>query len=134
MSRSKILKHELSAGNHIVCIALSEKEPSGILIRFSDGQNKSTDKIYDYNSSEFITLCHSAKTISGKEIFNSEKAIGKSLWVTIDSKGFVVDTEPYLEELKGKKPLSDDKKKVIAEAREMIKKVESKTSEEDDIM
>lgn len=134
MSRSKILKAELKPGTHIVCITEATKDNDKIIIRFSDGKNKSVDKAYDYNSSDFIKLCIAADTKTGKEVFNSESAIGKSLSVEISDKGEVEDVSKYVA---GPNAITPDKKKVIAEAREMIKQVESKvkpSAEEDDMM
>jgi len=139
MSRSKTVKKDLTDGHHLVAIVGVEKEGNQIVVCFADGKNRQVDKSYDFNSSEFIKMCHAAGTIKNKEIFNSINCIGKSLWITV-SMYDVVEAFPYVEGqpfIKPKAELPPEKKKVIEEAREMIKTVESgtvtKTEDEDSI-
>lgn len=130
MSRSTIHKQELPNRDHLVCIIGAIKEGSQVVITFADGKNKQLDKSYDFNSSEFIKMCQAAGTVKDKEVLNSVDCIGKTLWITLDSNN-IIETFPYIEgvdkpfkyELKAELPL--DKKKVIEQAREMIKTVES---------
>lgn len=203
MSRSEnpILLKELFTGVHLV--AIIEAKNNGT-IKFSDGQNKSFEKIYDFQSSEFLKLCYSASTIKDACIFDNDpnsiySAIGKRLWIcikevwTITNDAEIVDFELFdtllynegpsvppkvkgnpadnkgiasgdffeshikttFEENKNsiisdddfelapiKKELPAEKKKIIAEAKEMIKNVQSSSSaaftvdvaEEDDSM
>jgi len=133
MSRSTVVKQELSNGNNLVCIIGAVKEGSQVLITFADGKNNQHEELYDFNRSKFIKMCHAAGTISDKEVFNSKDCIGKSLWITYKS-GEILETLPYVEGTD--KPivneLPPEKKKIIAEAREMIKAVESGNSVKQD--
>lgn len=188
MSRSineKPLTKELFSGIHLVAITEAIPHESGIKIKFSDGTNKSFEKVYDYTSSEFLKMCYSANTITNDSLF-SINDIGKRLWIcikecwTITNDSEIVDFEIFdtllynegasiQPKVKGNpqdnkgvasgdfyeskasfaemrtefiddsfdlplpKPnnnkLTSDKKKVILEAREMIKKVESRAKE-----
>lgn len=83
MSRSTIIKKELLNGDHLVCITKAVKEGNEILVTFASGKNEQFEELYDFNSSEFIKMCHSAGTIKDKEVFNSLDCIGKTLWITI---------------------------------------------------
>ncbi|MES2395842.1 MAG: hypothetical protein V4549_07555 [Bacteroidota bacterium] len=141
MSRSTVLKKELPNGDHLVCIIGASKEGNQVVVTFADGKNKQIDKSYDFNSSEFIKMCHSAGTIKDKEVFNSLDCIGKTLWATVQSDS-VIETNPHIEGLEAipfkdiiealpevegsRKPLNiKAKETIIKEAREMIKSVES---------
>lgn len=183
MSRSinTTLTKELFSGIHLVAITEAIPHEEGIKIKFSDGTNKSFEKIYDYTSSEFLKMCYSAGTITDNSLFSAND-LGKRLWIcikecwTITNDSEIVnfelfDTLLYNEgasvppKVKGNpqdnkgvasgefyeskasfaemrtefidnsfdlplpKPnnsqLAPDKKKMILEAKEMIKKVES---------
>lgn len=85
MSRSSALKltKELYSGIHLVAITKAAPFEGNVLIKFSDGQNKSFDKIYDYSSSEFLKMCNTANTIKDNSVFDAKADLGKRLWICI---------------------------------------------------
>lgn len=144
MSRSQALKKQLPNGDHLVCITDVAKVNNEILITFSDGKNNQFQKAYNFNSSEFIKLCHAAGTINKGEVFNSLDCIGQTLWITVANDD-ITDTCAHIEGID--KPLENkaelptegsvkSKQEIIAAQREMIKNVESGTkasvTEDDD--
>jgi len=164
MSRSTTpLLKEIFTGTTLVAITEIKKHPDGIFIRFSSGQNKHFDKIYDYTSKEFLKMCGAAETITDHSVF-SVTDIGKRLWICVkevwkdeDNVDFILfdtlaylegTTEPpkideslfkeinYVKIIDSWSKISTDKSKIIAEQREMIKKVEGKKNDPDnfDIM
>ncbi len=140
MSRSSIIKKELLNGDHLVCITKVVKEGNEILVTFASGKNEQFEELYDFNSSEFIKMCHSAGTIKDKEVFNSLDCIGKTLWITIKLND-ITSTHQHIEGLEAipfkdiieslpevelpAKGFVKSKQEIIAAQREMIKAVES---------
>jgi hypothetical protein len=152
MSRSTILLKEIFTGITLVALTEIKKHPEGLLVRFSSGQNKHFDKIYDYTSKEFIKMCGAAGTITDESVI-ANTDLGKRLWICVkevwkdeDNVDFVLfDTIVYQEgtmeppemdhnlfcEGKWNNPTSIvrqpiDKQNFIAQQREMIANVERK--------
>lgn len=96
MSRSQAFKKQLPNGDHLACIINVAKVNNEILITFADGKNNQLQKIYDFNSSEFIKLCHAAGTINKGEVFNSLDCIGQTLWITVANDN-ITDTCAHIE-------------------------------------
>lgn len=94
MSRSNTLKKELFTGCHLVAITkVSQGEVTDVIVRFSNGENKSFDKVYDYTSSEFLKMCQSAGLLKNNAVFSSKDAIGARLWICIKEVWDVNGTE-----------------------------------------
>jgi len=82
LSRSNQPLKELFTGMHLVIIADVKPLDNSILVRFSDGHNKSFDKFYSMDS-EFIKMCGDAGTITETSVFDDKASIGKRLWIAI---------------------------------------------------
>ncbi len=160
MSRSTKLLKEIFTGVTLVAITEIKKHPEGIFIRFSSGDNKHFDKIYDHTSKEFLKMCGAAGTITDNSVF-AVTDIGKRLWICVKEvwqdentvNFYIFDTFPYYDHspnapivdeklfiekdyqwTKLNAPITNptEKAKIISMAKEMIKKVEAKKVDNDD--
>ncbi len=161
MSRSQTLIKELFTGTHLVILSEIKKHQEGVLVRFSANGNKHFEKIYDFTSKEFLKMCGAAGTVTDESVIDAVNDIGKRLWICIkemwkdeDTVNFeLFDTLSYQEGTTEppevnkelfieknyqweilKAPINNpnEKAKVIAEARQMIAKVESKKVDPND--
>jgi hypothetical protein len=140
MSRStQPFKGFFSDGWHLVAIMESISQHDGILITFADDNNNKRQELFKMDK-HFIKMCGDAGLITEESVFDSEKAIGARLMIQI-VEGIFADTKGYdggVLTMKDVKVTQDtpmtmpfaerakiNKAKIIAEAKEMIKKVES---------
>jgi hypothetical protein len=145
MSRSTQLKKEIKSGPHLVILDAARKHESDLIVTFTNHENKSFEKIYDIKSTEFIKMCGDAGAITETSILKqSDTKKGLRLWIYIKevwraeiADYYIFETKPFdpnnsnPPKVRGEfierdyKSIATDKLKVIQEAREMIKQVES---------
>ena len=116
MSLSTQLLHNIPDGTTLVAITEIKQRDSGVLVRFSCGDNNSHDNLYDFTTKEFFKMCADAQTMEENYLIHHEESIGKSLWITIeDSK--LVGTEAYQDGTS-----EPSKEERLAKCREIIEK------------
>lgn len=122
-------------GTHLVIISeagllCNEKSQyDGVFVVFSNGLNEKFETAYQLNEHRLNEMCRAAKTHKEGSLLTIPDDIGARLLIVVEDDK-IVDYKPYSEGVKYE--LSDEKKKALEDARNIVKTIEDKSKEVDE--